>query len=334
MSQLATWKIDSTESVREALKFHESLNHRMGEQLRALAVARQDRATAARVSVLLKAGKFRWTTPAQAWLSFYTLERQHLSDAQLEEALNLLERTARNSVPPRLSHEATRTRPEWAQEAIQLIAKDTSVYFGRPCRIGFGGSRLPWAERRVSEAVDLIDKVWPEAAADMNRLIRDVVLLTGNSIESSSIVGTFGAIYLCPQRRWLPAYYVESLLHETAHHALYLKMALVDFLVNPNVRARSPFRRDLRPLVTVLEVAFVLARGTHGLARLLESRVCPREAETRRFFVRWREKFAQALLVLLESARWTPHGERLFRSLRDCYAELPSAIDIVAARTR
>jgi len=203
-----------------------------------------------------------------------------------------------------------------------------SAYFARPRRLRFAGSRLRWAERQVFAAVELIDKVWSEAAAEINLLVRDVVLLTGGAIESSTAMATFGAIYICPQPRWLPAYYVETLLHETAHHSFPLRAAVVDFLRNPSVLVRSPFRRDLRPLAILLEAAFVLARGTHGLARLLESRACPREAETRRFFVRWREKFGQALITLFETARWTSLGERLFRSLRDCYSDLPSSVDI------
>jgi len=98
-SALSTWTIDATNSIQEAHKFHESLSHRLGDQLHTLAVARQDAAMAARIRRLLKTGTFRWTTPAHAWLSFRGLERPRVSPAQLEERLALLERSAQRTVP-------------------------------------------------------------------------------------------------------------------------------------------------------------------------------------------------------------------------------------------
>jgi hypothetical protein len=330
-SGLATWRIDLSASRREALAFHESLNHRLGAQLRDVAAARHDRAVAAKIDHLLKSGKFRWSTPAHAWFSFRIFETQNFNDRQFEEAVRLLERAASKSVAPSLSCEASRTRPPWARDAVKLMEKNMSAYFGCACRLAFTGSRLPLFQPKVFAALDLIAKAWPDAAAEIDGLVRDVVILRGKSLESSSVVGTFGALYLCPGPQWLPAFYFESLLHETAHLSFSLKAASGDFLLNPHVQVRSPFRQDLRPLARVLEAAFVLARGTHGLARLLETGECPREADTRRFFVRWREKFGQALIVLFESARWTSAGERLFRSLRNCYSELPSPLEILPA---
>ena len=323
-SRVATWQIFPSVSEQEALRFQESLNHRLGRQLQRIALAQGDLATVARIDRLLKSERLRWTTPAHAWFSYRILDKTRITKDQFTEALGLLEQTAQNSLPARFSCDATRITPYWARGELKLIDEAMTAYHRRPCRSAFAKSGRAWAERRVLQSADLIGEVWPEAAAEINRLVRDVVILTGNSFESSMARETFGAIFVCPQPHWLVAYYVEVLLHETAHHSFAIKSTISDFLKNPGVLAQSPFRRDPRPLGLVLDAAFVLARSAHGIARLLESRRCPQRRDTARFLLRWREKFSRALLTLSRSAHWTPSGERLFKSLRDCCLELPS----------
>ena len=105
--------------------------------------------------------------------------------------------TTDNSRRPFVSWNAQRASPSrqafhvklhglapWARDAVKLMEKNMSAYFGCACRLAFAGSRLRLFQPKVFAALDLIAKAWPDAAAEIDDLVRDVVILRGKPLES------------------------------------------------------------------------------------------------------------------------------------------------------
>jgi hypothetical protein len=321
LDQVTKWDINPEQSSRECACYQNALNKRLLKQVHNAALSNANTKHLRRANHLLESGRFVWSTPAIAWYTHKILSQKSVTPQETEMALELLEETNRTATPPALDCTASWTKPIWAEPALHIIENDLKAA-NIPCRLMLSGREVAWAEAMVSQGIALIQAVWPEAADEMDRVIRNVVLLAGTGLKSASIPLTFGAIYLCPSKKWSAVSYFDLLLHETAHHALVVKTALVRLLDNPSETARSPLRSDPRPLDGVLHAVFVLARVTHALMRLLDHRGQYDREDAIQLFLSYRPKLLEGLESLSRSARLTEPGEQLLAALWEGYAQV------------
>lgn len=184
----------------------------------------------------------------------------------------------------------------------------------------------------VEHALDLarcaLMGAWPEAWAEHNQLIEELVFAEG-PLRSATTQTTFGAVYVSVEEAYDPVRLFEVLLHETGHHALALRCQFTRFLENPDTVGSHPLRSDSRPLRGVLHAAFVLTRIADGLRRYLLA--FPADGPLDDTLVRARlETNADGLDAVLEqlgdTAEWTADGVALDQSMLAAAYEIGGAL--------
>lgn len=108
--------------------------------------------------------------------------------------------------------------------------------------------------------------------------VSDIILFDGEGITGGSSTRTMGAIYIrVPNLENIEqsenskelsliglsplVYYLEQIIHETAHLHLDQLMEFDSIILNnPSEKFKSPIRKDLRPMRGVFHATFVLAR--------------------------------------------------------------------------
>ncbi len=263
-----------------------------------------------------------WTTPTLAFAHFVTLAGERPPTARRGAALALaeLQRVVATETPP--TEMAPSGQPEWVTYAMAAFA-DTVRRSGTPIAIA---PRAPDEQTldAVARAVELLETAWPEMAAVVRALVREVrwFELADRRAVSATFTQTFGAMFLTPAPT---VRLYEFLVHEATHMELTTRMALDALVSNRADRAASPFRTAPRPMTRVLHATFVAGRLVHGMRRCLplltgEERVSMEQA-AHRFLGLLRE----GLATLDERASWTATGAEMIERMRSDLASAPSS---------
>ncbi|MFF9351524.1 aKG-HExxH-type peptide beta-hydroxylase [Streptomyces sp. NPDC014734] len=217
-------------------------------------------------------------------------------------------------VPPleHLAPDGSSASPDWcAWGTGQLLADIRRT--GGTGDADFGASDPAEGIAHLEAARETLRRVWPEAALETDLLIRAIVYVEGGAFRSATLRQTFGAVYLgASSVESTPAAF-EALLHETGHHALYLRNFFVTYVTNGDVMISHPLRPDPRPVTGAVHAAHVLARMAHGLTRWAAEPTAPPEVTARRDDAL--RRLRGTIEALEPAAEWTAEGRRYFDDL-------------------
>jgi hypothetical protein len=166
---------------------------------------------------------------------------------------------------------------------------------------------------RLREAEWRLESSWPEERRLVGCLIRSLICVDGGLLRSGSDVLAFGAIFVNPRKVRSTIDLLEVLLHETAHHELFLRNVFAPYLRNPRALAYHSLRTDPRPMEGVLHAAVALGRMVMGLQKVAETEHS-REVESRVSCCRTRFK---STMKALDAAEWTVEGKAFYDSMRE-----------------
>lgn len=121
-----------------------------------------------------------------------------------------------------------------------------------------------------AQAEGILAEVWPEAAQEYGAMIKGVAWFESAGMQNFSDPKTFGMIFFNMSNGSDPYRLVEELVHECAHHALFIETSTDPLLVNPKQEAFSPIRNQMRPAIGVYHGSFAMGRMVE-LARRLRS---------------------------------------------------------------
>ncbi|MET8615581.1 MULTISPECIES: aKG-HExxH-type peptide beta-hydroxylase [Streptomyces] len=209
--------------------------------------------------------------------------------------------------------------PDWCRWGTGRLLADIRQTHG----IGeadFGAPDLTEGIAHLAAARATLRRVWPEAALEMDLLIRVIVHVQGGAFRSATLRPTFGAIYLGSSSIASTPAAFEALLHETGHHALYLRNFFATLVTNGDLMISHPLRPDPRPVSGAVHAAHVLARMAHGLARWAAEPTAPAEVATRRDDAL--RRLRGTIEALEPAAEWTDDGRRYFDDLLHWEKEL------------
>lgn len=158
--------------------------------------------------------------------------------------------------------------------------------------------------------------LWPEAAAELALLVREVVVVADTDLTASHD-SMFGCIFVGTEMLKTTTDALEALLHEGGHTALYLRSMFCRFLENPDKLASHPLRPDPRPLSGVLHAGFVLSRIVEGLNRWVISlgKDAPERTQATARYLAALQQLEATLAALDENAEWTPDGYQLRQTM-------------------
>jgi hypothetical protein len=228
-----------------------------------------------------------------------------------------------NSIPPPVRHVPDGEVEPWVRESVAALERNVKeVDSTQTLRLS---EELAHASRdTVDDAAVILRRVWPEAAEEFATLIRSIIYVEAQGFGSASLQKTFGAIYTSADYVGDAPAAFEMLLHETGHHALYLRNSFARFVTNGSDIATHALRSDARPIAGVMHSTHASARMAVGLARWARQPDAPQEVRQRRDAAL--DAFSQSLDVLDAKAEWTEAGGRYFAELRACEAELTSSL--------
>lgn len=174
----------------------------------------------------------------------------------------------------------------------------------------------------LKQAETIISELEPAMWHEIEIYVSHIKLFLGKALESVTSPRYFGAIYLrLPSQEEDPiAYYISTVLHETAHLHLFAMMSGDKLVLNTeNELFASPLRKDKRPMTGILHATFVLSRMIRFFRKYV---ACFEVGEaTLNMLLKSENLFSEGIETIRQNARLTEAGTSLFNSLEPCSFE-------------
>ena len=162
--------------------------------------------------------------------------------------------------------------PERDAELMLLLRGELALHQDRAIGVGYTSEdvRSTTVERdKAMEGIGLLRSFAPGFYAEFSEL-SDMILLAGEDdgvhIRSASSFNLFGLIVIWADAIHSPIYYLQQIVHETAHLRLFVVNIEDPLVLNPpEQKFRAPFRDDERPMLGIFHAYFVLARMVLGM---------------------------------------------------------------------
>ncbi|WKX73973.1 HEXXH motif-containing putative peptide modification protein [Streptomyces sp. XD-27] len=246
------------------------------------------------------------------------------TDVDVERIADLIRTLGTSAVMPPLDHIVLGASPcpDWCQWGVQQLLADIRRTSGAG-DADFGTPGMQKGIEHLEAARETLRRVWPEAALEADLLIRVIVYVQGGAFRSGTLRQTFGAIYLGTSSVESTPAAFEALLHETGHHALYLRNQFETFVTNGDAMVSHPLRPDPRPVAGAVHAAHVLARMAFGLTRWSREPTAPPEVSERRDDAL--RRLRGTIEALEPVADWTDRGRLYFDDLLTWEKELTAA---------
>lgn len=166
----------------------------------------------------------------------------------------------------------------------------------------------------LGEAWRLIEAAWPAAGRELGHYTRLVVPFASRGYSTFAEAEFLGAVFMgqCRHPFTDVLYTAEHLLHEHSHLRLHLIMEQERlFEATGDGLVESPWRRDPRPVIGIVQGVFVFARVARFLRRASQLLGDERYAE-RRHQVVADVRAGLKILAEAENVTITPLGQALF----------------------
>jgi hypothetical protein len=186
---------------------------------------------------------------------------------------------------------------------------------------------------RVDAGFALLDRGFPEMAAEIGALLREIVIAAGPedpkalTFDGSSSYMLWGATLLNARGQKTVLDTAQALAHESGHNLLFGYCASGPLVENADDELfASPLRIDPRPMDGIVHATYVIARMHQTLERLIEAGVLS-ESETEAALsdlAAHRRNFEVGDAVIREGGRLTGLGRTVIGSARDYMAGVRS----------
>ncbi|HVF83821.1 MAG TPA: HEXXH motif-containing putative peptide modification protein [Sphingomicrobium sp.] len=251
----------------------------------------------------------------------FALEQDQLDRAR-KLARELVSTGYEEAVPTTGAHVgAIDDRPQAHAERCRRLFLPTPEMAEPPDAVILGECR-----RRVDDAFDLLDRGFPQLAAEIRALLREIVVATGPedpkalTFDGASCFMLWGAILLNARGQKTVLDTAQALAHESGHNLLFGFCASGPLTDSPDDELfHSPLRADPRPMDGVIHATYVIARMHQTLQRLLSVGVLDDEqAEAARAdLVLHRRNFHAGNEVIEQGGHLTELGHALMTSARE-----------------
>jgi HEXXH motif-containing protein len=174
---------------------------------------------------------------------------------------------------------------------------------------------------RVGEALSLLRQGYPELHAELQAILREVVIAASPETDAAlefdgaSSFLLWGSIALNARGHETRLDTLEALVHESAHCLLFGLSSAERLLENDHQpRYSSPLRADPRPLDGIFHATFVTARMHHAVATLLQRGILHGQEATQagHSLTQHVAAFSDGAATLRKHATFTSLGQAVF----------------------
>lgn len=186
--------------------------------------------------------------------------------------------------------------------------------------------------QRLAAAFALLDDGFPQMAAEIRALLREIVVAAGPedpkaiTFDGASSYMMWGAVLLNARGQNNVLDTAQALAHESGHNLLFGFSSSGPLVENSDDELfSSPLRQDPRPMDGVFHATYVIARMHQTLNRLLQSGVLDagQTELARKDLALHRKNFEAGDVVIHEGGRLTEIGRDAIESAREYMAACP-----------
>lgn len=187
---------------------------------------------------------------------------------------------------------------------------------------------------RLAEGLSFLDMCWPEMAAEVNVLVKQVLVATGaqsaaEHFDGGSHYQLWGMLILNPAFHRTPLAIAEVLVHEASHLLLFGFTTDEPLVLNPETSLYpSPLRHDPRPMDGIYHAAYVSARMALTMHKVANSPAV--SGAIRLEAARMRDEdianFRKGADVVRAHASFTETGLAIFRNAEEAVRDLTQRV--------
>jgi HEXXH motif-containing protein len=243
----------------------------------------------------------------------------------LEESRELFNELLGQSRAPSLTIAPIGDRPEAETERYRRMFLEDPALAAEP-------DPELWSEcrARIDAAFRLLDAGFPEMAAEIRALLREIVVAAGPedpkalTFDGASHFMLWGAILLNARGQKTALDTAQALAHESGHNLLFGYGASEPLVENEDDELfASPLRVDPRPMDGIVHATYVIARMHQTLSRLIQTGVLDdaQTAAAKADLAAHERNFAAGDGVIREGGRLTDLGREVLSGARDYMAQ-------------
>jgi HEXXH motif-containing protein len=251
--------------------------------------------------------------------AYYDLVMALERDAD-EEARQLARSLTADAFPHSLQIAAIDDRPPSQSDRYRRMFMSDPEQAGAPSPALLADCRM-----RVTEGLALLDAGFPDMAAEIRTLLREIVVAAGPedpkapTFDGASCYMLWGSMLLNARGQTNVLDTAQALAHESGHNLLFGFCVSGPLVDNPDDDLfASPLRTDPRPMDGVVHATYVVARMHQTLSRLLSAGVL--DAAGVEFALKdlaaHERNFANGDAIIREHARLTYIGIEAMESAR------------------
>lgn len=176
---------------------------------------------------------------------------------------------------------------------------------------------------KMLEAFNLF-KLSKDFYLEFKNLAEEILFVGGTNdfhIRSGSSLNMFGLIVIWSDYSHSIVYYLELLIHETAHLRLFLENIIDPLILNsPDELYSAPFRHDARPMIGIFHGFFVLFRIIVVMTEIYENcsvNNIKYKEEINNKILKAKKRYDLTLVEIEENALFTDRGLQIFTECKN-----------------
>ncbi len=180
-------------------------------------------------------------------------------------------------------------------------------------------NNLAEEENKLTTAINIIQTHLPAYYKQLVTLIPNL-LITGPTqsrfITSASTVKLFGCVIIGSYGTSSIYTYLEDLIHESAHHRLFLEQAHDELILNnADEKYPAPFRTDLRPMAGLFHAHYVLGNIYQSFQSLAQLALFSNQAEFNTMRLSAKQRFFEGKATIDKHAVFTERGSVIYQTI-------------------
>jgi hypothetical protein len=186
---------------------------------------------------------------------------------------------------------------------------------------GSFASKVEEEQKKLHTALKILREELP-VLYEQVRILMPNILITGPTktkfITSASTIKLFGCVIIGSYGKNTVTTYLEDLVHESAHHRLFLEQSSDELTLNPpEEKYTAPFRRDKRPMAGLFHAHFVLGQIALAFHKIKASSAVANQSDFETMFESAKRRFVESKSIIDQYGKFTEVGQKIYNNINN-----------------